>query len=396
MHPSEEIFCEKSSRLRGKTIVIGITGSIAATECFSVIRELVRHGAKVIPVMTPSGAKLAAPDAVEFAAGIKPITELTGQTEHVTHLGDPSAADLFIVYPATANTISKMAHGIDDTAVTSMAVIALGGKIPVAVAPAMHELMYDNPAVSKNLELLAEWGVHIIGPHRDGVRARAASRDEIVSWAVKLLSRNDLAGRRILVIGGRSEEPIDSMRMITNRSTGQMALALAQRAFERGADVELWMGGCNVALPDFLKVKRFSAVSDLVEMVDGIDHDITIMPAALADFTPAIKREGKIPSDKPFDLELMPVPKVLPMIRKKCRNVIGFKAEAGLTLAELEKKARARMEEYDLRAVVANDVDDAGRSTSSVILVTSKQSKNITGTKIEVSDEILNHCAEIV
>jgi len=396
MHPSEEIYCEKSNRLRGKTIVLGITGSIAATECFSVIRELIRHGAKVIPVMTPSAVKLAAPDAIEFAAGVKPITELTGQTEHVTHLGDHSAADLFIVYPATANTISKMAQGIDDTAVTSMATIALGGKIPVAVAPAMHELMLDNPAVSKNLKLLAEWGVHIIGPHRDGTRARAASREEVVSWAVKLLSRNDLSGRRILVIGGRSEEPIDSMRMITNRSTGLMALALAKRAFERGADVELWMGGCSVSLPDYLKIKRFSTVSDLEGMLDAVDHDLVIMPAALADFTPLEKREGKIPSDKPFDVKLKPVPKVLPMIGKRCKNVIGFKAESGLTLDELEKKARARMEEYGLRAVVANDIDDAGRSTSSAILVTEGSSKNITGTKIEVSDEILNYCAEII
>jgi len=396
MHPSEEIYCEKSNRLRGKTIVLGITGSIAATECFSVIRELIKHGAKVIPVMTPNAVKLVAPDAIEFAAGMKPIVELTGQTEHVTHLGDPSAADLFIVYPATANTISKMAQGIDDTAVTSMATIALGGKIPVAVAPAMHELMLNNPAVSKNLELLAEWGVHIIGPHRDGVRAKVASKEEVVSWAVRLLSRNDLCGRRILVIGGRSEEPIDSMRIITNRSTGLMALALARRAFERGADVELWMGGCSVALPDFLEIRRFSAVSDLEGMLDAVDHDIVIVPAALADFTPSEKKEGKIPSDKPFDVKLKPVPKVLPMIRKKCKNVIGFKAESGLTPNELEKRARARMEEYGLRAVIANDIDDAGRSTSSAILVTDGASKNITGTKIEVSDEILNYCAEII
>ncbi|MDR0509145.1 MAG: bifunctional phosphopantothenoylcysteine decarboxylase/phosphopantothenate--cysteine ligase CoaBC [Candidatus Methanoplasma sp.] len=396
MHPSEEIYCEKSSRLRGKTIVLGITGSIAATECFSVIRELIRHGAKVIPVMTPSAAKLAAPDAIEFAAGVRPILELTGQTEHVTHLGGPSAADLFLVYPATASTISKMAQGIDDTAVTSMAIIALGGRIPIAVAPAMHELMLNNPAVSKNLKTLAEWGVHIIGPHRDGVRARAASNEEIVSWAVKLLSRNDLLGRRILVIGGRSEEPIDSMRMITNRSTGMMALALAKRAFERGADVELWMGGCSVELPKFLKLRRFSAASDLADMLDLVDHDIVIVPAALADFTPLEKTVGKIPSDKPFDVKLKPVPKVLPMIRKKCKNVIGFKAESGLTIEELEKRARTRMKEYGLRAVVANDIDDAGRSTSSVILVTDGPSKNITGTKIEVSDEILNFCAEII
>ena len=396
MHPSEEIFCENSSKLRGKTIVFGITGSIAVIECVSVIRELIRNGAKVIPVMTPSAVKLLAPDSVEYAAGIKPITELTGQTEHVTYLGDASAADLFIVYPATANTISKMAMGIDDTPVTSMATIALGGKIPVAIAPAMHEQMLNNPAVSKNLGILAGWGVHIIGPHRDGIRAKVAAKEEIVSWAVKLLSRNDLAGHRILVIGGRSEEPIDSMRMITNRSSGMMALALAKRAFERGADTELWMGGCTVTLPDFLKIKRFSTVSDLAEMVKTVDHDLVIMPAALADFTPTEKKEGKFPSDKPFDVKLKPVPKILPLLRKECRNVIGFKAESGLSLIELEEKARARMKEYDLRAVIANDIDDAGRSTSSAILVTKDSSKNITGTKVEVSDEILNYCAEIL
>lgn len=396
MHPSEEIYCEKSNRLRGKTIVLGITGSIAATECFSVIRELVRHGAKVIPVMTPSAVNLVAPDAIEFACGIKPITQLTGQTEHVTHLGDPSAADVFIVFPATANTISKMANGIDDTAVTSMATVALGSKIPVAVAPAMHELMLNNPAVSKNLKTLEGWGVHIIGPHRDGVRAKAASKDEIASWAVRLLSRTDLSGCKILVIGGRSEEPIDSMRMITNRSTGLMALALAKRAFERGADVDLWMGGCGTMLPDFLKVRRFSEVSDLVGMLDQVDHDLVIMPAALADFTPDKKIDGKIPSESAFDIRLKPVPKVLPMIRERCGNVIGFKAESGLTAEELEKKARARLEEYDLRAVVANDIDVAGRSTSSAILVCRGGSKNITGTKIDVSDGILDYCAEII
>ncbi|MDR3075553.1 MAG: bifunctional phosphopantothenoylcysteine decarboxylase/phosphopantothenate--cysteine ligase CoaBC [Candidatus Methanoplasma sp.] len=396
MHPSEEIYCEKSSRLRGKTIVLGMTGSIAATECFSVVRELIRHGAKVIPVMTPSAAKLAAPDAIEFASGSKPIIELTGQTEHVTYLGSPTAADLFLVYPATANTISKIANGIDDTAVTSMATVALGGGIPVAVAPAMHELMLNNPAVSGNLDILASWGIHIIGPHRDGVRAKAASKDEIVSWATRLLSRNDLSGRRILIIGGRSEEPIDSMRMITNRSTGHMSVALAQRAFERGAEVELWMGGCSVTLPDFLKIRRFSAVSELVGMVDGIDHDLVIMPAALADFTPEKKTEGKVPSNKPFDMRLSLVPKVLPLVRGKCDNVIGFKAESGLSLTDLEARARKRMEEYGLKAVVANDIDDAGRSTSSIILVTGESSKNITGTKMDVSNEILNYCAEIL
>ncbi|MDR3206043.1 MAG: bifunctional phosphopantothenoylcysteine decarboxylase/phosphopantothenate--cysteine ligase CoaBC [Candidatus Methanoplasma sp.] len=396
MHPSEEIYCEKSGRLRGKTIVIGITGSIAATECFSVIRDLVRNGAKVIPVMTPAAARLASPDAIEFASGTRPIIELTGQTEHVKHLGGKNAADLFMIYPATANTISKIAMGIDDTSVTSMSTVAIGGGIPVAVVPAMHGAMMKNPAVSENIEKLRRMGVHVIGPHSDGVREKVASREEAVAWAVKLLSRNNLAGKRILVIGGRSEEPLDSMRLVTNRSTGLMTVMLAQRAFERGADVELWMGGSSVPLPDYIPTRRYASVSDLVEMLDSIDHDIVIVPAALADFTPAERFEGKMPSGTPHTVLLNPVPKVLPMICKRCGSVIGFKAESGLAHSELVDKARGRLLEYGLTAVVANDIDDAGRETSAAVLVTKDDAKNITGSKADVSDEILNFCAETI
>lgn len=394
MHPSEEIRGEKSNRLRGKTIVIGITGSIAAVECFHLIRDLVRHGASVIPVMTPSATKLVAEDAIEFACGVKPITELTGQTEHIKHLGGRSDADLFMVYPATANTISKMAMGIDDTAVTSMATVALGSSTPVIVAPAMHASMMSNPAVSGNLDTLRSWGVHVIGPHGDGARAKVASKDEIIAWTIRLMSRNDLSGKRILIVGGRSEEPLDSMRLITNRSTGLMAVTLAVRAFERGAEVEMWMGGCNVQIPDHIPVRRYSTVSDLIGMLDSIDHDIVIVPAALADFAPAGCAAGKIPSDKRFDMMLDPVPKVLPLIRRRCGNVIGFKAESGLDRDALEAKARGRMAEYGLRAVVANDIDSAGRTSSSAVFITPESSKDVIGTKVELSDTILDFCAE--
>jgi len=132
MHPSEEIFCEKSNKLRGKTIIVGVTGSIAATECFAAIRELIRHGAKVIPAMTQAAKLIVTPESLEFASGNRTITELTGQAEHVSLLGNGSVADMFLVYPATANTISKIATGVDDTPVTSMATVALGSKMPMA------------------------------------------------------------------------------------------------------------------------------------------------------------------------------------------------------------------------------------------------------------------------
>lgn len=394
MHPSEEIYCEKSNRLSGRTIVLGITGSIAAVDSFHLIRELVRNGAKVIPVMTPAAVKLVAPDAIEFASGVRPILDIGGQTEHIKHLGSRSDADLFLIYPVTANTISKMANGIDDTAVTTMATVALGSGIPIAIAPAMHGMMMENPAVSQNLERLRSWGVNVIGPHLGGGRARVASVSEVAAWAIRLLSHDDLVGKRILVIGGRSEEPLDSMRLITNRSTGMMAVALAERSFERGATVELWMGGCSVPLPDYIPIRRYASVNDLIGMLDSIDHDIVIVPAALADFTPDHMVQGKIPSDRGFEMRMNPVPKVLPMIRQKCDHVIGYKAESGLSRNELVKKARARLEQFDLSAVIANDIDSAGKTSASMLLVTSDSVTDISGTKPAISEQILNFVSE--
>ena len=393
MHPSEEIYCEKSNKLKGKTVVIGITGSVAASECFATIRELIRHGASVIPVLSESATKFVTPLSMEYASGNKAITELTGETEHVNLMGG-SDADVFVIYPATANTISKIANGIDDTTVTSMATVALGSGVPIAIAPAMHDAMFRNPAVQKNVEYLKSLGVTFIGPKIEGPRAKVASKEAVIASIFRLMSKDDMVGKKVLVIGGRSEEPIDSMRMVTNRSTGLMAVKIAERAFERGADVELWMGGCSVPLPDYIPVKRFETVADLIKMVDTIDQDVVIVPAALADFTPADKIKGKISSEKSIDVKLEPVPKVLPLICKKCKHVIGFKAEAGLSHDELVKRARSRIDMYGVKAVIANDIDSAGKSSTSVIIVTKKTEKDITGPKENIADSILDICTE--
>ena len=396
MHPSEEIFCTKSNKLRGKTIIMGITGSVAAVECFATIRELIRHGAKVIPVMTEEAQYLVTPASLEFASGNAPVTKITGKAEHVSLLGDGSVADLFLIYPATANTISKIAQGIDDTPVTTMATVAMGSGVPMVIAPAMHDSMFRNPAVQKNVEQLKKYGVMFLGPNVVDLRAKAVSKEEVIAWVFKLMSKNDLKEKKVLVIGGRSEEPIDSMRFITNRSTGLMAVSIAERAFERGAEVELWMGGCSVPLPNYMPLKRFETVGELMKMVTKIKHDVVIVPAALADFGPAKPKKGKIPSEGPVDIELVPVPKVLPAIRAKCRRVIGFKAESGLDREALVAKAKERMESYDLAAIVANDIDVSGKTASNVVIVTKGGAKDVSGTKANVADSILDVCAEIL
>ena len=391
-HPSDEIFCENGDSLFGKIIVMGITGSIAAVECFGTIRELVRRGAEVVPVLTEEAQKLVTPATMYFASGKEPITELTGLTEHVTLMGDVESADMLLIYPATANTISKIANGIDDTPVTSMASVAIGSGVPVVIAPAMHQAMFDNPAVNDNIEKLESWGIQFIGPRLDGIRAKVATSEEIVETVEKILNKGYLTGKKVLVIGGRSEEPIDTMRVITNRSSGLMAVKLAQAAFRKGADVDLWMGGCSVQIPGYFPVKRFSSVKDLIGMIEYIDHDIVIVPAALSDFKPEEMDCGKIASEISFDLKLEPVQKVLPLIRKKCDTVIGFKAESGLSDDALIDKAKARMEEYGLYAVVANDTSSAGKCESNVILITKDGIEKLSGIKEHTSEEILDIC----
>ena len=392
-HPSDEIYCEKSDILEGKRIVMGITGSIAAVECFGVIRELIRHGAEVVPVMTAEAQKLVTKDALHFASGYEPITELTGLTEHITLMANKEEADLLLIYPATANTISKIANGIDDTPVTSMATVALGSGVPIAIAPAMHQAMFDNPAVKENIRKLASWGVEFIGPRLDGIRAKAATSEEVVAASMRIMSEGKLRGRKVLVIGGRSEESIDSMRIVTNRSSGQMAVSLAWAAFIEGADVELWMGGCSVQIPGYIKTRRFSSVSDLEAMIPEIDHDAVIVPAALADFTPAQAIEGKISSESSMDLRLEPVPKMLPLISKRCKKVIGFKAESGLDRDALVAKASERLKEYGLSAVVANDIGVAGSDSAAVIYIDGDGSEEIEGSKAEIAMGIIDLCA---
>ena len=159
MHPSKKIIL-KDTALAGKRIVIAITGSIAAVETVRLIRELLRHGAEVIPVMSREACNIIHPYSIEFAAGVPPITEITGQVEHVLYCGNAeTAVDLVLICPATANTISKIACGIDDTPVTTFATTALGTGIPLMVCPSMHGTMYDHRIVIENIEKLRAMGV---------------------------------------------------------------------------------------------------------------------------------------------------------------------------------------------------------------------------------------------
>jgi len=401
MHPSHVILGRSSQLLAGRRIVIGVSGSIAAIELPKMIRELIRHGADVQTVMSPEATRLITPETLEFATGHPPITQLTGNVEHVTLLGPGSGrADLYLIAPATANTVSKIAHGIDDTPVTSCASVALGGGVPMLIAPAMHSHMGLNPAVKENLEKLRTWGVGIIPSVSAEGEEKIAGPDEVAAAVLHRLASGPWAGRRVIVIGGASREAVDDVRSLTNESSGTTAVALANQAYYRGAEVELWAGSLQVAVPSWVPVIPWKGVQDLLSLARHRRSDLggaaaVIVPAALSDFT-LDKRSGKIPSrdHESLTLTLRRAPKVLPELRRMApppARLIAFKLEAGTSPSELEGEGRRLARESGADWVVANDVASMGGSqTTALVLPPSGARHWIRGPKGEFAGKLLD------
>jgi phosphopantothenoylcysteine decarboxylase/phosphopantothenate--cysteine ligase len=401
MHPSRVIHGRHSLLLAGRRIIVGVSGSIAAVESVRVIRELIRHGADVRAVVSPEATRIVSEEALAFATGHPPVVRLTGNVEHVTLLGPgEDRADLLLIAPATANTISKIAHGIDDTAVTSCASVALGGGVPLLIAPAMHAHMGQNPAVRENLERLVSWGVGIVRADAAEGEEKLASPESIAAAVLHRLARGPWKGRKVVVIGGASRESIDDVRSITNESSGATAVQLAVQAHYRGADVELWAGSMQVPIPAFLAPRAWRGVGDLSARITEYSAsleaaDVVLVPAALSDFT-LERRHGKIPSreTETLRLELRPAPKILPELRRHVgapHRLVGFKLEAGLEPRALEASARRLLEEHRLDWVVANDATVLAKSETRLALVApSGPAHWFSGEKGEVAGRLLD------
>ena len=395
MHPSDEIRGVKSKRLSGKKIILGVTGSIAAVESIRLSRELIRHGAEVIPVMTKSSTKIIHPDALEFATGNKPVVELTGYVEHVVFCGRVrKPADLLLISPCTANTISKIAHGVDDTPVTTFATTAIGSNIPVLIVPAMHISMYYHKIVQENIQKCKKNGIKFVGPNLVGSKAKMADIDEIVSFVFREIGKRNLHGEKILIIGGSTAEPIDDVRVIANRSSGKTAVWLAKNAFYRGADVELWYGWNQEPAPSFIKTVNFESIKDVTKLLKNSNFkrfDVIIVCAAIADYIPK-KQTGKISSGmKKLVLEMKPAPKIISELRKKTPDakIIGFKVEE--KKEKLEEKAFELLKKNNLDFVVANTVSGFNKEENEIWIIDKKR-KTIhkKGKKEYLADHILN------
>jgi len=411
-HPTLWIKNSKGKALSGKTIVLGVTGSIAAVQTVQLARELIRYGASVYAVVTNAALSIIHEDALHYATGNPVIKSLTGRVEHVEFFGANGYADLFLIAPATANTISKIAAGIDDTTVTTFATTAIGEGKKIMIVPAMHESMYRHPKVLENIKVLESWGIDIVAPRLEEGIAKIADTDEIVLRVLRTLGDHSLSGKSVFVTSGATAESIDPIRILTNRASGKTGNAVAREAYIRGAEVYLFHRNMSKysGLPHFHDVfaesclDMTSIVTEKIALADPprSGKNILISTAAISDYTLEAD-DSKIKSGvSELTLKLKPTKK---LIEEACYTdpnlfIVAFKAETGILLSELIDIAASKIEEGVADMVVANDVKKKGMGTADndVYLVTSEYLKtrnmesviSISGDKEKIAAELFD------
>ena len=368
--------------LDGKQIVIGVTGSIAAVETVKLIHALRRKGAGVIPVMSAAAQGILHPDALTYASGHPTITRLSGSVEHVKYCGDGGSADLLLIAPCTANTIGKIACGIDDTPVTTFATTALGSGKPLLVVPAMHHSMYRHPAVRENIQTLKKWGVEFVDPVIEEEKAKIAGIEEIVLCCERAVLGRPLQDRRVLITSGACREPVDDVRVLTTRSSGRMGRELALQAFRLGADV-------TIVHRDTVPCVKNIPIETAGEMREAVlrslrenGADYYISAAAISDFAPE-RVKGKIPSGKPVKLALTPLPKILDEVAKEyTTKIIAFK------IGDAPEKQADAMLKNGVAMVVTNTPETMGSERGEYVCLTKEARVPVSGTKEEIAAAI--------
>ena len=386
-HPSKNIMGTEGKELKGKRIVLCITGSVAAVQSPEIARALMRHGAEIFAVMSPMSQKIIHPYLMEWATGNIVTTELTGKIEHVALVGEHSLkADLVLVAPATANTISKIACGIDDTTVTSVASTALGSKCPIIIVPAMHESMYNHPMLAENMTELKGLGVQFIGPRIEETKAKIAETKEIVDAIIcRFTIKQDFAGLKVLVTAGATIEHIDPVRVLTNKSSGKMGVAIAEEALSRGAEVTLIYGSGSAAAPSKANVISVETTRQMHEAVvselKSKKYDVAIAVAAAADWTPEKPYTYKVSTHKldSLSLKLKPTVKIIESVKEVSPRtlLVAFRAEYKIPPKQLIESAYQRLIETNADLIVANDVGkkgtEIGNDTNEVFILDKKK-----------------------
>ncbi|HWR65949.1 MAG TPA: bifunctional phosphopantothenoylcysteine decarboxylase/phosphopantothenate--cysteine ligase CoaBC [Bellilinea sp.] len=358
--------------LTNKHVILGVTGSIANYKAAEIASRLTQVGAFVDVILTESATKFITPLTFQSVTGRKVYVDadLWGGEGHVTHVGLGRAAELMIIAPVSANTIARLANGFGDNL---LVLTALASHCPIVLAPAMDVGMFEHPATQANVKVLQERGVHFIGPAEGHLasgltgRGRMVEPLEVIGAARRALGRKGpLAGKKVVVTAGGTQEPIDPVRLVTNRSSGKQGFAIAWAAQDAGADVTL-ITTKEVSSPGFAKVIPVETAAEMhaAVMQETTNADLLVMAAAVADFRPATASVHKIKKEKGLpEIIMEPTIDILQAVgeeREKTgwpKRVIGFAAES----RDLLDNAAAKLQRKKLDMIVANDITraDAG------------------------------------
>lgn len=410
MDNSSEALGDKRMRkiLQDKTVVLGVTGSIAAYKIANLASSLVKKGADVHVIMTKNATNFINPITFESLTGNKCLVDTFDRNFEfsVEHVSLAKMADVFMVAPASANVIGKVAGGIADDMLTTTIMACKCHKI---ISPAMNTNMFENPIVQNNIQKLKDYGYEIIEPASGylacGDTGAGKMPEPVVleSYIMKEIAMDkDMAGKKVLITAGPTMEKIDPVRFISNHSTGKMGYALATVAMLRGADVTLVTGKTNIQKPDFVKIIEVESARDMFEAVDSEfdSEDIVIMSAAVADYRPKNVATEKIKKkDGEAVIELERTDDILATMaaRKKKQFICGFSMETENML----ENSKAKLEKKNLDMICANNlkVDGAGFGTDTnvVTLIRKDDMKELPMmSKEEVAENILNEIIRIL
>ena len=360
-HPSLDIVSSHGVELSGKRIVLCVAGSVAAYKAIELARLLMRHGADVNCVTSNAVTKLIQPEYFKWATGNEVITKLTGELEHV-RLADYNQSDLVIVYPGTANTLGKLANGIDDTPISTVLTVGFGSNIPILMCLAMHASMYENSAVKKNIEFLKN-KIEFISPKMIEGKAKSPEPEDVLENVLKKFGFSSiLKNKKILMTAGPTIEHIDPVRVITNQSSGKTGVSLASELISAGAKVTLVYGPGREKPPKGAKIINVLSSKEMhkaIKLELKKKFDIVIMAAAVADYVPIASSKKKIKSSKSsVNISLKKAPKIIDQIKKYQKDVflIGFKAESNLTKTQLIKSAQKKLKASLADMIIANDI----------------------------------------
>jgi phosphopantothenoylcysteine decarboxylase / phosphopantothenate---cysteine ligase len=391
---------------KGKTIVLGVAGGIACYKAVELVRLLIKAGHRVQVIMTRSAMEFVTPLTFQTLSGNPVASEtfnLTQESE-IGHINLADSADLFVIAPATANIIGKVANGIADDLLTT---VIMATQAPLLIAPAMNIHMFENPILQENLRKLRRVGYHIMEPAEGFLacgyegKGRLPDPEKIADEVERLLRNKDLSGERLLITAGPSREPLDPVRYLSNRSSGKMGYALARAAVRRGAEVVLVSGPTALECPSGVRIIQVTTAAEMHAAVirEFGTASVVVMAAAVADYRPVVIADQKIKRGKgAIELSLEPNPDIIKDLgsNKNGKVLIGFAAETQDLTANAVKKLR----EKNLDMIVANNVTEAGSGfDGDTNVATILDRKGLTQSlplmsKDELADRIYDHFIE--